>query len=245
MEEKRYIYKKNYSLINCLIAFVLALSFNSVSAQEQIVPKLKYKKELKEKGCGSDLNKEGVGLQDKGLDLFFVKGKTAEAVKLLEQAVELEPRLFPSYSQLTFYYSEVQNNHLKAITLLIKGIKHCPKEPLLYYGLADCYARIKQHQDAINNYNKAKELGMEPAPPFFYNLGNSYAEIKEYDKAIENYKAALKLDPKKFDAWRNLVIAYYQKGDKKNAIKYAQELEKVDAKGDFGAWAREAIKQMK
>ena len=245
MKEKSYRYIGSWASIYYLVVLILAFSVGFASGQEQTVPKLKYEKKIEVKGCGDQLNKEGLKLQDKGLELFFVKGRTTEAVDLLEKAIKLEPRLFPSYMQLGFYYLEVENNPEKAITLLKKAIEHCSKVPLLYQSLADCYARIEQHHEAIHNYNKAEELGIEPAPPFYYNRGNSYSEVKEYDKAIENYKKAVELDPKKFNAWRNLVIVYYQKGDKKNAIKCAKTLEKLDPKGDFGAWGREAIRMIK
>ena len=184
-------------------------------------------------------------LQNKGLDLFFVTGKTKDAVKLLEQAIELEPRLFPSYLQLCFYYVELEKNPKKAITLIKKGIENCPKVPLLYGSLADSYAQLEQHHEAIDNYNKAEVLGIELVPPFYFNRGNSYTKLKEYDKAIDDYKKALNIDSKHFKAWQNLIIVYYYKGDTHNALEYASKLEKLDSNGKFGVWAKEVIREIK
>lgn len=239
---------RQYNLILSLIVFVMVLPLTFVSGQERINPKLKYEyvgKEMQEKGCGCDLNEDGLELQDKGLDLFFVTGKTKDAVKLLEQAIELEPRLFKSYLQLCFYYVEVENNPKKTVNLLKKGIEQCPKVPLLYSSLGDSYAQMEQHQDAIFNYNKAEELGIDPYPPFYFNRGNSYTKLKEYDKAIENYKKALSLDSKHFKAWQNLIIVYYYKGDTQKALEYASELERLDSNGKFGVWAKEVIREIK
>ncbi len=239
---------RQYNLILALIVFVTVLPLTFVSGQERITPKLKYEyagKEMQEKGCGCDLNEDGLKLQDKGLDLFFVTGKTKDAVKLLEQAIDLEPRLFHSYLQLCFYYLEVENNPEKAVNLLKKGIGQCPKVPMLYSSLGDSFARMEQHQDAIFNYNKAEELGIDPLPPFYFNRGNSYTKLKEYDKAIENYKKALNLDSKHFKAWQNLIIAYYYKGDTQKSLEYASELERLDSNGKFGVWAKEVIREIK
>jgi len=245
MEYKRTIYSKIWILIHYLFVVIFSSFAFPVLCQEITVPKLKYEKEFKDKGCGNKLNREGLKLQDEGLGLFFTKGKTAEAVNLLEKAIEHEPRLHPSYIQLSSYYLSVGKNPKKAILLLKKGVKHCSRQPILYLSLANAYAFSEQHQEAIINYNKAEEVGMEPTPPFHYNLANSYAKLKEFDKAIDNYRKALSMDEKHFNAWRNLVITYYEKGDKKNAVECARKLEKLDPTGNFDAWAREAIKKMK
>ncbi len=126
-----------------------------------------------------------------------------------------------------------------------KAISYCPEEPAFYFSLGNSYSQNKQYLEAIDNLNKAKEFGYEPKPSLHYNLGNNYAQLKKYDEAIENYKETLRHDKKHFNAWQNLIITYYKKGDKNNAIKLANELAKIDDKGEYGAWAKEAIRQMK
>ena len=92
---------------------------------------------------------------------------------------------------------------------------------------------------------KTNECLTALTPAFFYNLGNSHGALKEWDKIIENYSEALAKDPEHFNTRRNLALTYYSKGDRKAAIECAQELEKLDPNGKFGAWAREAAARMK
>ncbi len=215
------------------------------TGQEKMNIPLQYERNVEKLGCSTELNKEGVELHEKGIKLFSTRGKTAEGVKLLEKSIEMEPKLTHSYTQLSLYYALIENNPPKAITLLQKGIKVCPKDPDLYFALANCYAETGQHKEAIAHFYKAKELGLVITPSYFYNIGNSYAKLKEFEKAITAYKECLALDPNKLNAWRNLTIAYYEKGDNKRAMECAKKLEQLDPNGQAGAWAREAIKRMK
>ncbi|MBM3746067.1 MAG: tetratricopeptide repeat protein [Acidobacteria bacterium] len=224
---------------------LLAVLAFPVCAQEEAPPKVKYESEMKEEGCGANLNPEARSLQKQGLELFFTKGKTAEGVALLEKAVAAEPRLIPAYVQLGMYYALADNAPKKSVTLLQAAVGHCPKSPRLHVALAQACAADKQHQEAVKNYHQARELGLELSPSFFQDLGNSHAALSEWDKAIENFQEALKRDEKNLNARRNLAIAYYRKGDKKKAVETAQEVEKLDPNGKHGAWARFAISQMK
>jgi tetratricopeptide (TPR) repeat protein len=230
----------------CSLLMVLMLSAGLATGQGKMDLPLQYERTVEKLGCDdTELSKEGIELWRKGSDLFLTKGKTAEGVKLLEKANEIEPKLTGPYAQLSLYYSLAENNPQKAIGLLQKGIKICPKYPDFYFTLANCYAEAGQHREAIHNLHQAKELGLVINPAYFFNLANSHAKLKEFDKAIAAYKECLALDPNKLNAWRNLAIAHYEKGDKKNAIECAKKLEQLDPNGQFGAWARETIKRMK
>jgi tetratricopeptide (TPR) repeat protein len=224
---------------------LLAVLAPAATAQERVVPPFKYEFEFKQEGCASNLKPEALELQRRGSDLFWVRGRTLEAVALLEKAVGLEPRLIGAYVNLGTFYALAQNSPGKSVTLLQGAVRHCPQTAALQFSLAEAYAAANQHQEAIKSYHKARELGLELAPSFFYNLGNSHVRLKEWDRAIENYREALSRDPKHLNARRNLAITYYQKGDRKSAIECAQELEKLDPNGKHGAWAREALVQIK
>lgn len=244
MKKELYQFDRLRFMLFCIALALFGLFSNHVSGQERIVPQTKYERELKKDGCGDQLNKKGIKLQEEGLDLFFVQGKTSEAAKLLRKAIKLEPRLIPSYQQLSFYYQQIEHKPKEAIALLEKGIKHCPRAPLLYFSLANCYAHIDRHEEAINYYDTAEQLGMEINPSFFYNRGNSYAKLGKYGEAIADYKRSVDLDPGKLNAWRSLAISYYRYGDKQSASKCAKTLLKLDPEGRFGLWAKDALQNM-
>jgi tetratricopeptide (TPR) repeat protein len=223
---------------------VLLWATSPISGQERVVPNLLQARGIKEKGCGSSLNEKALALQEKGLDLSLIRGRNAEAITLLEEAVSLEPRLIPAYIQLTAFYNATENPK-KSISLLTKAIDHCPHAPILHTLLATSLSRDGSYNSAIEHYAKARELGFEPDPSFFYNLGNSYYRIGDYDKALSNYREALKLDPNKLEALKNMVVAYQRKGDTKSARETAEILAKRDPGGEYAKWAIEALKRMK
>lgn len=64
----------------------------------------------------------------------------------------------------------------------------------VYNNLAMAYADAKNHDQAIDNYQKSIALG-DVYPNPHYNLGNTYIEIGETEKAEDEYKKALKIDP--------------------------------------------------
>ncbi|XP_033125928.1 heat shock protein STI1-like [Anneissia japonica] len=65
----------------------------------------------------------------------------------------------------------------------------------------------KQYKKAVENYNKALELGVkgQPAAAIYSNLANVHTKLKEYDAALESSKLAIEMDSK----WKK---GYYWKG---------------------------------
>ena len=48
-----------------------------------------------------------------------------------------------------------------------------------------------------------------PDEPFIYNLlGVLYAQMESYNNSIKNYSKAIKLNPKYFEAYNNIGVAY-------------------------------------
>ena len=76
-----------------------------------------------------------------------------------------------------------------------------------YYNRGNAYAKLKKHDKAIEDYNKAIELDPEYATAY-YNRGNAYAKLKKYEKAIEDYNKAIELNPEYAMAYNNRGNAY-------------------------------------
>ncbi|MBI5356604.1 tetratricopeptide repeat protein [Candidatus Collierbacteria bacterium] len=80
------------------------------------------------------------------------------------------------------------------ITFYEYTLAHAQPTARVYNNLAMAYADIKNHDKAIENYQKSIALGdIYPNP--HYNLGNTFVETGELNKAEEEYKKALKIDP--------------------------------------------------
>jgi tetratricopeptide (TPR) repeat protein len=72
-------------------------------------------------------------------------------------------------------------------------------------GLA--YHELKQHEKAIEDYNKAIELNPKYAVAY-NNRGFAYHELKQYEKAIEDFSKAIEHNPKDAEAYNNRGVAY-------------------------------------
>ena len=106
------------------------------------------------------------------------------------------------------------------ITFYEYTLAHAQPTARVYNNLAMAYADTKNHDKAIENYQKSIALGdIYPNP--HYNLGNTYVEIGETKKAEEEYKKALKIDPNFHYATLKLGQVYIDRGkidDAKNLV---------------------------
>ena len=75
--------------------------------------------------------------------------------------------------------------------------------------------KLKQHKEAIADYDKAIELNPKDARAY-YNRGNAKHQLKQHKEAIADYDKAIELNPK--DA-----KAYYNRGNAKNELKQHKE----------------------
>jgi tetratricopeptide (TPR) repeat protein len=89
-----------------------------------------------------------------------------------------------------------------------------------YNNRGIAYMGLKEHERAIEDYNKAIELNPNYAGAYC-NRGIAYAGLKQHERAIEDYNKAIKLNPNR--AW-----AYYNRG-----ISYAELKQHERAKNDF------------
>jgi len=79
------------------------------------------------------------------------------------------------------------------ITFYEYTLSHAQPTARVYNNLAMAYADAKNHNQAIENYQKSISLGdIYPNP--HYNLGNTFIETGETEMAEEEYKKALKID---------------------------------------------------
>ena len=82
-------------------------------------------------------------------------------------------------------------------------------------GLA--YNKLKKHEKAIADYNKA--IALNPKYAIAYNnRGLAYDELKEHEKAIADYNKAIALDPEYARAYYNRGYAYNKLKEHEKAI---------------------------
>jgi len=80
-------------------------------------------------------------------------------------------------------------------------------ETVLYYNRGNAFARMRQYQLAMEDYNQSIRLQPNFAPAYF-NRGNIYKDMGQYQLAIKNYIINIQLCPECIDAYDQLGIVY-------------------------------------
>ena len=102
-------------------------------------------------------------------------------------------------------------------SIAIEHIKKGPWEGQCYHRRAWSYAKLKQHQQAIQDFDQA--IGLDPEYDLAYShRGPSYAAIGEHQRAIQDYDQAIRLDADDELAYVNRALAYYDLGQHQRAI---------------------------
>ena len=88
----------------------------------------------------------------------------------------------------------------------------------LLYLIGTTFLQLKNYDEAINNYNKSLNLGLN-IPDLYNNLGIALAEKKEYSEALKNYNKAITFKNDYIDAYINRGISLYKLKKFEEAIK--------------------------
>jgi tetratricopeptide (TPR) repeat protein len=140
-----------------------------------------------------------------------------------------------------YRYQDDLDNSKKAYG---KAIEINPNIADAYLGLGAAYYEEDDVDDAITNIKKAVEINPLLIPAHF-SLGLLYEFIGKIDEAIASYEKTVEIDPKYMEAYFSLGELYSKKGEKDKAVKAYEKVIELDPKGDFGNFAREAIKGIK
>jgi len=92
-----------------------------------------------------------------------------------------------------------------------KKIQENPKDPELWYHLADLYERNGQYRDEVEALKRVVEL--RPDKGYAYlKMGTAYNQLGHHKEAIDALKKAIKYMPDYAVAYNNLAIAYGKLG---------------------------------
>ena len=190
-----------------------------------------------------DVPAEAIELKDRGLRLAHEENNLAGGVKLIEQALAIDPRLPDAYNALFLYYSAGVQDQDAAIAWLTKGVDACPTAAGIHFDLGNAYSEAKRHADAATAFKRSISLGFSNAS-VWYNLGNAYARAGNPADAVPCYRRAVELDADHDRAHRNLILALYESNDRPAGLEEARAyLERYNT-GERAAWAREAIRRL-
>lgn len=151
------------------------------------------------------------------------KDKTEEAIKemrlenftkaaaLLEEALRFTKYYPEAQINLCTCYFQLQryDDAKQMCDMAIKSAPNLRAQP--YVILGDIFYKEENHEESINNLNKAATIDKK-STVIFNLLGLNYLKLNELEKAIENFSEAAKYDPKNFEANFYLANTLYLMG---------------------------------
>jgi tetratricopeptide (TPR) repeat protein len=181
------------------------------------------------------------------------RGRSAEAVALLEHALALEPEDAEIHGNLGIALASL-GRRADARAHLERAAALAPASPQAQNNLANALAQEGSLADAVEHYRRAVEL--DPAyPDAQNNLANVLVQQGALDEAVSHYQAALAADPRYATAHANLATVLTRLGRNDDAITHYRAALALDpAEADAarglgaqlaarGAW-EEAIAQL-
>lgn len=154
------------------------------------------------------------------------QGRLADARRAYERALAEQPWLVAAWYNLgTLALKEGKPE--EAEQRLQEALRLNPLDPEVLGNLGLLYATQGNTERAGLLFERAIEAAPESAVAWG-NLGAfTLNERRDFAKAVEQLTRAVALDPEYVDALANLAVAYYQQGNRQQALRYAQEALRV------------------
>jgi len=121
---------------------------------------------------------------------LILEGKFAEALSLLDRAIELMPNYTSAYINKGICLRKLSRNH-EATSAYLEAIKLDPQNVMAYNNLAVNFMDLKKYQAAFDNFKKAFSLGYSDLDSFIsaaicgFKSNRKDAAIKLLDEIIE------------------------------------------------------------
>jgi arylsulfatase A-like enzyme/Flp pilus assembly protein TadD len=168
--------------------------------------------------------------------IYKEQGKLKEAVSVLRQGTENNPRNFKILSTYGIFLVEVRA-YDAAVEILKKAIDLIDYDPEVWNYLGVAFYEKGAYDDALEAYDRALALDTD-YPLVFNNLGalhfSAFLKTKDkaaYDKAVAAFRRAIALDPNYPSAYNGLGVALRSAGDLEGAI--ANWTKAVELKPDY------------
>ncbi len=146
------------------------------------------------------------------------QGDLQGALEALNVGIAASPDNAPmAYYYRALLYLELGKND-EALADLDKAIEQNPHFPEAFAARGNVYLSMNRPASAVEDFNKALQLGLTEEPSIFINRGLAYFQLDIYDLAEKDFQKALELDPHSAAAWFNLGTLYLYQGEEEKAI---------------------------
>jgi tetratricopeptide (TPR) repeat protein len=159
-------------------------------------------------------------------------GKTDEAIRCLENALSLDPKLTQALLALgTLRYQ--QGDLAKAIELLQRAVEAAPKLWQAHWLLGAAYFREGNDEQARKHAEDAVKYGKEQADPARLIVGEALARLGKRDEALETFSDYLRRHPNdsRAEQIRRLIAQLRQPRRAAPAAAVAQQVEEQPQAG--------------
>lgn len=144
------------------------------------------------------------------------KGRYAEAIDPLREAIADDPTLKDAYRALGAAYKKLKR-YREAAQTYQQLVDRFGPDPGDLYQLAYARAKAGEHEQAAENYAMVTALQPDNANAH-YNLGNSLLKLGRFEKAAEEFTRALEIKPDWYAARYNRALALQKQGRYEEAI---------------------------
>lgn len=147
---------------------------------------------------------------------YYMKGDYAEALKLLKQALQMDPDNATARNNMPLV-TNAFNNKLNSMQ------SSESTDPDHYFNLGNLYVEQQNYAEALINFRKSVELKPDYVGALI-NVGNCYYMLQDYDKAVATFQEVLQLSPNNQMANKNLSHLYGLMGNTEMQQFYEQRV---------------------
>jgi tetratricopeptide (TPR) repeat protein/tRNA A-37 threonylcarbamoyl transferase component Bud32 len=148
-------------------------------------------------------------------------GRTDEAIKVYQQAIDLRPGYWPTYITLGDFYFR-KHDYPKAEQTLLKGLSFARDNYILNANLGALYFEQSRWEDAARCFEQS--IASKPNAVAYSNLGTVRFFERQYEVAARQFRQATRLQEANPVNWGNLGDALWQlKAERAHAIEAYQK----------------------
>ncbi|MDZ7770532.1 MAG: tetratricopeptide repeat protein [Woeseiaceae bacterium] len=160
-------------------------------------------------------------------ELYIEAGRPNEALEALTKLTELLPDRFYYLAWLATLLDQWGQTDA-AIDRYREFLRRHPDSPPAHFNLALLLKRNKEYGEALAEYERALDTGIEDASEVWSNMGVAYSDIRDADKAREMFEKALDIDSDYIPALFNLAGLHEETGERDRAITLYERIRDID-----------------
>ncbi|MEW6515983.1 MAG: tetratricopeptide repeat protein [candidate division FCPU426 bacterium] len=157
--------------------------------------------------------------------IYSTLNRIDEAVGAYKRLIKADPKSLSAYDRLAQLYLD-QQKYSDVIKLVQQSKGNLPENATMLNHLAFASLYKGEMQDAFDNFTRASRINPGDAVSQ-YGLGLIAYKNANLEIAIKKFKQALKLNKNYMDAYRQIAIAYEDKGEYIKALYYYRQMLKL------------------